>query len=382
MSIVIQNKSQCSGCHACYEACPKKCITMVEDAEGFLYPSVDATLCVECGLCSAACPIINRREERDLLPVSYASYNLDQEVRKNSSSGGLFYVFAEYILEKGGLVFATTMSEDNKRAIHTKLQSKEELKKACGSKYLQSTVGHAFGEIKDALKKDILVLYVGTPCQVEGLKAFLGKDYANLFCFDFICHGVPSPKLWEKYLSELESKNQTKTTQVSFRNKRYGWRLFSMFVEFEEKKEYCKIHKEDSYMRFFLDNISLRPSCYDCSVKRADRVSDFTLADFWSCRSLEPELDDDKGISLVLVHSQKGQKLLDEVKEDIFLKEVDVKAVTERNTAFLHSPKMPTQRDSFMKDMNQLSYKDLCKKYAKKLPLKTRIKLLLKKISG
>ena len=382
MSIVILDKSQCSGCHACYQACPKKCITMVEDEEGFLYPSVEKTQCIECGLCTKVCPIITRREESDLFPVAYASYSLNKEVRKSSSSGGLFYVFAEYVLDKGGIVFATTMTEDNKGAIHTKLQRKEELAKARGSKYLQSIVGDTFTEIKEALVKDVLVLYVGTPCQVEGLKSFLGKDYTNLICFDFICHGVPSPKLWEMYLSDMENTNQTKAKNVSFRNKRYGWRLFSLSVDFEEKKNYCKIHKEDSYMKFFLDNISLRPSCYDCSAKRADRVSDITLADFWSCRRLEPELDDDKGISLVLVHSQKGQKLLEDVKSHLFLKEVDAKAVTERNTAFLHSPKMPTQRASFMKDMNKLSYKELCKKYEKKLHLKTRIKLLLKKISG
>lgn len=377
MSIIIQNKTQCSGCHACYHVCPKKCITMVEDTEGFLYPLVDKNHCIECGLCTQVCPIINKRETCDLVPKAYAAYVLDEEVRKKSSSGGLFYVFAEYVLKKDGAVFATSMSEDNKKAIHTKIQKKEDLEKVMGSKYLQSIVGDAFREIKNLLEEGLPVLYVGTPCQVEGLKAYLGKDYENLICMDFICHGVPSPKLWDRYLSYLENKKSAKAKRVSFRNKRFGWRFYALQIDFEKNKKYRMIHKKNSYMRLFLNNLSLRPSCYDCSSRRVDRISDITLADFWACRRVEPELDDDKGISLLMVHSPKGHAILDHVKENIFIKKVDFEKAVAGNTAMTHSLKIPEERDLFMKDMEQLSFQELSRKYVKRLPLKTRVKLLV-----
>lgn len=320
--IKIEKKKDCCSCGACANVCPKNCIALKSDKEGFLYPKIDKEKCVDCGLCEKVCPIVNAEKKQESVLKSYAAFSPDNELRKKSSSGGMFSLFADKILESGGVVYGAAF--DKKFLVHhIGIENKNELYKLQGSKYFQSRTENTFKEVNDNLNNGRKVLYTGTACQIAGLKSFLKKDYDNLYTIDVLCHGTPSPKVWRKYIAEQENKNGGKLTEVFFRKKDTGWKTYSVELEFDNLKKYKKIFGQDIFMKLFLHNICLRPSCHDCKFKSLERDSDITIGDAWGIEQHSPEMDDNMGASVVLVHSQKGLELFNNIQDEVKLKEVE-----------------------------------------------------------
>lgn len=373
--IKIKSKQDCCGCSACVSSCPKKCIGMIEDDEGFIYPNVEIEKCIDCHLCEKVCPILNRKELGGYDSQAFAAYNLDEEERMNSSSGGIFSLLANQILTEEGVVYGVAMSNDCSFVRHIRVESKNELNALKGSKYLQSRIGTTYEEIKNDLKKNKKVLFSGTPCQIAGLKSYLKNDYDNLFCIDVVCHGVPSEKLWRKYLCFHEKESGATVQQVFFRYKYYGWKMYSLCLNFSTNKKYKKVHYNDIFMQLFLQNNCLRPSCYSCAFKGKHDISDISLADFWGAESICPEMDDDKGLSLVIVHNKKGDRLFQKINDNIISKKVDLNRAIALNPAVEKSCSKPDVRNDFMKDIDVLTIKELKSKYIKKKSMMLQLRI-------
>ena len=373
--IEIGNKQNCCGCAVCTQACPKHCITMVEDAEGFLYPDVELEKCVDCNMCQRVCPMLNKTDEDAPYTKAYAAYNLDEKERLQSSSGGVFSLLAKQVLREGGVVYGAAMSEDCTSACHIKAESPDDLVALRGSKYIQSSTEGVYQQIKNELDNKRKVLFSGTPCQIAGLKSLLRTDYENLLCVGVICHGVPSSKIWRKYLRYRENRAGASARRTFFRHKYYGWKMFAVLFEFSNSTAYKQILYKDLFMQMFLQNICLRPSCYSCHFKGLHELADISLADFWGAENVCPELDDDKGLSLVLVHTPKGNELFQEIKGTMISKEVDFQQAALQNPAIFESCTEPINRDSFMNDMDTLTIKQLGAKYLKKKSIVLRIRI-------
>lgn len=340
--IHITDKQNCCGCTACVQRCPKQCIRLDEDAEGFLYPNVNEEACVKCGLCEKVCPILNQADKLPALEV-LAVKNPNEEERMNSSSGGLFLPLAREVINKGGVVFGAVYDE-HWEVHHVYAEKIEDVYPMIGSKYLQSRIENTYKEAEIFLKQGREVLFVGSPCQIAGLRTFLrNKEYPNLLAVDFLCHGVPSPGVWRRYLAETyggydaEDQNRLQATDgkntvllsslnakspigdIKFREKEEdGWKKFRFVVR---KKSASKadqnsvlssdIHYNNPFMRGFLSDIYLRPSCYECKCKNGVNHSDLTIGDYWAARVTDQDFDDDKGVGLVLVNTSKGKKYFD-----------------------------------------------------------------------
>lgn len=356
--INIKDKKNCCGCKACEIICPKNCIEMTVDEEGFWYPIVDKDKCIDCGMCEKSCPILNKASRKKSFDAKvYGAYSNNESIRINSSSGGMFSELAASVLEKNGAVFGCTMNDDFSFAKHIKVEAIDDLPKLQGSKYLQSDTNITFEEVKNCLQNGQEVLYSGTPCQIAGLKSYLGKyskDY-NLMTVDIICHGVPSSDVWNCYKSALVKKFDSTVEKISFRNKSNGWQNYSLLCEFENKKEYKKFAGDDLYLRGFVADYYLRPSCYDCQFKGDNIKSDITLADFWGIDKVNPKFNDDKGVSLVVINSQKGQQIFDEIKDNkkiTYFSENAEKGL-EYNPSYYNSVKMKNMRKVFFKQFEK-----------------------------
>ena len=348
--IKISRKQDCSGCYACSNVCPESAITMTEDAEGFLYPQVDDAKCTQCGLCEKVCPILNHKERVNDTDF-YACINKNDDIRLKSSSGGVFSLLAESVIASGGVVFGALFDNDFV-LVHGYTDTLEGLSDFRGAKYLQSQIGDAFCQAKEFLEKGRKVLFSGTPCQVSGLLSFLEKEYDNLMCVDMICHGVPSPKVFKMYKGELEKINGATTKKIVFRNKGTGWKQYSVQLSFHNDTMYSARVSEDIFMRGFLANLYLRPSCYDCREKTLNRKSDMTIADFWGVENIAPELDDDKGTSLLLVHSDKGKKILAALENGLIIKKIDGEKAILYNSSATMSAAYNPHRDGFFRRLN------------------------------
>lgn len=375
--INISEKSKCTGCGACQNVCPKNCIEMVTDAEGFLYPKVQKEYCINCHLCEKVCDkqgkIISNYSEHAFGAIS----NLEN-IREQSSSGGIFSLFADYVLDQGGIVFGAYFN-DNWSVEHGYVNTKNDIIKLRGSKYVQSDIEYAYKEVKKFLELGKRVLFTGTGCQIKGLKSFLEKDYENLICQDIVCYGVTSPSLFKKYLELLRNRYKSEICNISFRDKSTGWKNYSVKISFANGRTYLKRSSDDLYMRAFLSKLYLRPSCYECPCKGEKRESDITLGDFWGIQKMIPEFDDDKGCSLVIVHSRKGMKLFDGIKKDILYKEVDYSKAEKYNKAIIESAEKPQNRNQFIKEVNT-DFARTVKSYCKipfSLIVKTKIWRLL-----
>jgi len=316
-------KTKCTACTVCVGVCPKKCITLKENIEGFLYPVIDDSLCINCGLCEKTCPLNNKPLTNNIKTTGYVSYSKDEQNRISSSSGGLFSVIANEVIKNDGIVYGAAFDNAFKVS-HLEVKTKQELEKLRGSKYVQSNLGDVFSNVKRNLEKGKEVLFSGTICQIAGLKSYLRKDYDNLLTIDVLCHGVPSPKVWDKYIRYIEKTNNKKIDDIQFRNKKNGWKNYSLMFEFIDKsRQYIKF-SEDKYMKMFLRNICLRKSCYDCQFNEIDRVSDITLGDCWGIDKVIPDMDDDKGTSVMLIHTQNGKKYLNSIKKELEIREADI----------------------------------------------------------
>lgn len=375
--IEIISKDKCSGCHACFNICPKNCIQMIPDEEGFLYPHVDKGQCIKCGLCENICPIIHKLQTNDSVTTNaIAAINLNEDIRLRSSSGGIFTLIAEEVLNQGGVVFGAAFTEDFKAVHHIRVNNSGNLKKLRGSKYVQSNINDTYKQAKNFLDTGFKVLFTGTPCQIAGLYSYLQKDYKNLYTQDIICHGVPSPMLWEKYVEERETKSASKTQQIFFRYKKYGWKIFSVLFKFSNNKSYVKTLREDSFMRLFLSNTCLRPSCYNCSFKSIHRPADITLADFWGIQNVLPEMDDDKGTSMILIHSEKGKQLISNINNYIKSKDISIDIVEKYNPSVIKSVDYNKNREEFFSKLESKRINSLAKEYCK-VPLKVKAKSII-----
>lgn len=322
--IIIKDKHNCCGCAACVQACPRKCITFNEDKYGFRYPIVNQSLCIQCNLCEKVCPFINQSQSSKPL-ITYAAINPNEGKRMKSSSGGIFIMLAEEIINEGGVVFGAQY--DKKWEVqHGYTTIKEELSNFQGSKYIQSRIGNSYLQVKEFLKDGRKVLFTGTPCQIMGLKKYLQKEYNNLITVDIVCHGIPSPLIWRTYLNSIISKKNIsykEITDISFRAKIDGWKNYS-FVLWNKNNTMTNnkiLYKENVsknlYMNLYTKDLCLRPSCYNCPAKCGKSLSDITLADYWGINHYYPQFDDDKGTSLVLIHSEKGEIIFKKIKAQI-----------------------------------------------------------------
>lgn len=345
--IQINDKKNCCGCGACEQRCPQHCISLQSDEQGFLYPNVNEKACVNCKICEKVCPVINTKSENEPL-TTYAAINPNKSTRLKSSSGGVFSLLAERTIKEGGVVFGARFNE-KWEVIHDYASTINEIDPFRGSKYVQSAIRDNFKKAEYFLKKDKQVLFSGTPCQIAGLKSFLRKDYSNLITVEVACHGVSSPLIWKSYLEQIKKNGTIKT--ISFRNKSKGWKNFCFLVE-QETKTILEPFNENIYMRGFLENIFLRPSCYECPFKAGRSLSDFTIADFWGIQFFEELSDDDLGTSLVLVNTLKGQSLWNQTS----LNHTDVifERVLPFNIALVSCVKKNNRYDFFWKEYSKV----------------------------
>lgn len=372
--IYITDKHNCCGCSACASVCPKNCIIMQSDNEGFLYPKVNEANCIDCGLCEKVCHELHPFEEQKPQKV-YAAINKDEEIRIKSSSGGIFYLLAEKTIAQGGVVFGARFDEQWQVVIDY-TETMEGVKAFMGSKYVQARMDKAFIDAQRFLKDGRNVLFSGTPCQIAGLNHFLRKSYNNLLTVDIICHGTPSPKVWSRYLDEVVAAGKKAINNVQFRNKRNGWKAFNFTMEYNKNEQtvsLCSHHQQNHFMRAFLRDMILRPSCYHCQAKNGRSHSDITIADFWGINTEMPEMDDDKGTGLVLVNTDKGQDSLD--WNMLTCKETTAEIALRHNSAYYRSVSLHPNRLDFFTRLDEAdSVIDLIDS-SLRLTLKQRLKM-------
>lgn len=387
--IKIEDKSKCCGCEACVQICPKRCISFTPDDEGFFYPSVDEEKCVDCGMCEKVCPELDQDAPRQP-KQTFAAKNPDEAERQISSSGGIFAMLARKVIKEGGVVFGARF-DDTWDVIHSSTASLDGISPFMGSKYVQSRIGDSFLKVRQFLKDGRKVMFSGTPCQIAGLRKFLQQEYDNLLTVDILCHGVPSPAVWRKYLDEVvqnvsfgKSCDDTQVSRregleykkISFRDKRTGWKKFSMSFTLAshgrsdkegETVTVSRIHREDPYFQGFNNySLFLRKSCAACPVRELRSGSDITLGDFWFIETLIPEMDDDKGVSVVLANTLKGVEEINSLGAELI--NVDFEEVVRRNRAIknVFLPRrgniediiryrrvLPTKRDYFFYDSSR-----------------------------
>ena len=318
---ILEDFRECTGCGACDNICPTDAITMSEGYQTFFYPYIDNDKCIECYRCQQVCPV-NSYENKNKLQPKIIAASADDEICSKSSSGGCFTVFSENVIKKGGTVFATAFDE-NLDACFMKVEDLDGLEKCRGSKYVQSSAGKIFREVKNELKRNKEVIFFGCPCQVAGLNKYLEGDYPNLHTVDILCHGVPSGKLFHQYLGE--KKGDGIIQSVDFRNKDHGWRADVIQINFKNKSPYIRSWRtEDEFETAFQENLCLRESCESCEFCDFPRVGDISIGDFWGISKLI-NIDVSKGISLVMLNNEKGEKFFDQLKESFaFLEEMDI----------------------------------------------------------
>lgn len=365
-------KDQCTGCGACSNICPKGAIKMVEDDCGFKYPEIDKNLCINCGLCKNTCPIVSKYKPNRLdKPIVYATWSKDEKNRYISTSGGMFFELAKYVIENNGFVIGARYNEDN-MVEHYLVNDLKGLESLRQSKYLQSDTKNIFKEALEVLKNNKLLLFAGSPCQIAGLLKFLRKDYDNLITVEFICRGVNSPKAYKAWLSEIEHLENSKVTNVWFKYKVNGWKSSPKCTRVDLSNGNYRIYDGNSnkYMSGYLGpNLYIRPSCGNCHFKDLPRQADITLADFWGVTN---QLDDDKGTSLVIINSSIGKKYFNEIKNNIYLNERTIEEIYNGNICFTTSVKINKNSEKFLKSLNDNNFSQMVDKYSK-IPFYKRI---------
>lgn len=375
MHINIIDKSDCCGCTACESVCPKDAISMTCDNLGFRYPIVNENLCINCEKCIKVCKFgpNNTRFSNFDAPEVYAIRCKDEYELTKSQSGGAFYVLSEYILKNHGLIYGAIMSSDF-TVFHTKADNRYDRNRMRGSKYVQSDLSGVFRDIKNELKNDKKVLFVGTPCQVSGLRSYIGeKNDSNLYTIDLVCHGVPSPKAWKDYLEYLENKYKGKVQKVSFRDKKFGWK--------NAKESYIINHKEvttTSFLDLYFLHCLLRDCCSSCPFTNFNRIGDLTIGDFWGWDKKHKEYNDNKGISLLLINSEKGRFLFNNIKSEVYYIQSNLE--DSKQNALSHPTAHNKLREQFLNEYSLHGFKYVIKKYTQegwRLRWKTKIAKLL-----
>lgn len=349
--INITDRQDCCGCSACASICPRHCITMQADSEGFLYPVVNESDCIDCGLCEKVCNVLHPYEKREPLRV-LAAINKDEQVRLKSSSGGIFHILAQKTISEGGVVFGARFDE-HWQVVIDYTEDMKGVEAFMGSKYVQARMETAYTDARRFLNEGRNVLFSGTPCQIAGLHKILKKTYDNLLTVDFICHGTPSPKVWGMYLDEVMREGQ-RISSVEFRNKEKVWKNFSFHLRYNEEDKTISMlspFSQNHFMRAFLRDIILRPSCYDCKTKGCSSQSDITIADFWGIQTVFPDMDDDKGTGLVFINTIKGQGAMD--FSQIEVREITYERVKPLNPACYRSVAPHPKREEFFSRLDK-----------------------------
>lgn len=345
--IELRQPADCCGCGACRQVCPAGCITLSPDAEGFCYPHIDTRRCIGCRACERVCPL-RSHAPREEAPAAFAVLAQDPALRESGSSGGVFAVLAQEMLRQGGAVFGAAVQPDGSVA-HICVTDGAELPALLGSKYAQSDTGSCFQEARALLSQGRPVLFSGTPCQLYGLHAFLGREYETLLSVDTVCLGVPSPGLWDRYRREREALSGGRMTAVSFRHKgSFGWKNYALRMEFDGGDPYVCPHPQDPYLGCFGRLLSLRPACHTCPFKGQTRRSDLTLGDYWGISSLFADLDDDRGVSLVLTHTPRGQEWLSKVQDRLILRQAPLEHAEKTHPSLVRAlPPHPRRAEFF-----------------------------------
>ena len=364
--INIIDKKKCCGCTACENACPQKCIKMIEDREGFLYPQVDTQRCIDCHLCEKVCPVLNPVNLPQGELKTYVVRDKRKDILKNSTSGGVFTSIMEYVLQQHGVVYGVIM-DDDRVVKHIRIDDIDDpkLRMIPGSKYVKSEIRGIFRQVKTDLDASRPVCFSGTPCQVAGLEAFLRKDFENLITVDVVCHGNPSPLFWKRYVAYQEKRYGSRITEAKFRSKTYGYHSGSMRLTFANGKKYVGSVRVNLFLKAFFEDLCSRPSCYDCAFKHAHRVSDLTIYDSWHAGELANLKDDDKGYTNVIIQSEKGCKLFNVISHCLDVYETDtVKAIALDGIMVRNCVEWNERRDTFFVDLEQTdNLEQHCKKY-------------------
>lgn len=363
--IIINDKKECCGCWACYNACPKKCIEMKEDDEGFRYPEINKDKCIDCGICEKVCPIINAdKEDKPHKQIGYLLQHKNDQIRQESTSGGAYTALSSWVIKQGGVAFGAGFRNDTFIVEHQAVSSIDHLSIFRNSKYVQSNVSDTYVKVKNNLKEGKWVIFSGTPCQIEGLRHFLRlRDYEKLILVDLVCRGIPSPLVLAKHIEMQQSLIGGKFTNILFRDKYYGYHYSSFSIYNENpKKDYHKGVDTNEYLRAFFNNLSDRPSCYDCKFKKRYRKSDITI---WDCFPIEEFTKDfdGKGTTRVLVHTEKGKNLLNSISNDVRLIEVDADKLTKGVREMFHSVPYNPKREQFFVDLNNMKAKEFFEKW-------------------
>ena len=372
--IHIEDKKECCGCWACYNACPKRCINMKEDEEGFRYPVVDASLCIDCGLCEKVCPVIHAdKADTPHVQQGFLAQHKDEDIRKESTSGGAFTAIASWVIRQGGIVYGAGYRKGTFIVEHQGVETEKDLSVFRNSKYVQSNIGNTFKEALGHLKAGRWVCFSGTPCQIEGFRSFLrGREYEKLVCVDLVCRGIPSPRILTRYIEAQQALIGGEFTNVLFRDKHYGYHYSSFSIYNKERgKDYHKGVDSNAYLRAFFNNLSDRPSCYDCRFKKRYRKSDLTL---WDCFPIEKftKQMDGKGTTRVLVQSQKGKMIMDAIGNELRTVRVETDKLVSDVREMFHSVPMNPQREQFFKDCNAMSPVDFFRKW---FPITWKVRL-------
>lgn len=355
---------RCTGCEACANRCPYDAIVMKANEKGFFYPVILEEKCKECGLCARICPIEKAFNQKEYSQEFYSCWVKDEEIRRNSTSGGIFTAIAEQVLQDGGAVFGAAFDQDF-YVEHICMENKEALKKARGAKYVQGRTKNTFREAGELLKQGRRVLYTGTPCQIAGLYAYLGKEYDELLTMDLICHGVPSPTVFQSYLREISSKYRDEISSVRFRYKKPSWSLYSMRIDFKSSRPYICSKFKDPYLRGVEKNLFQRNICFSCKYASIERVGDLTIADSWRYRAYEPESrNDQKGVSLVIINSKKGKAAFEKIRGQLFVKEQNAAYAIDGNPGLkVPWPENPASMDFFHDFDKGVDWEELGRRY-------------------
>lgn len=356
----------CTGCLACFNICPKEAIKLEQDKEGFVYPQIDQSLCINCGQCQSVCPIINFKSKKNTPIKAYAAWQKDRHILFNSSSGGAFSAIAANVLNNNGYVFGAAF-DSNWRVFHKGINNLNDLKQLQGSKYTQSDIGFAFKEIYQLLSKEIKVLFVGTPCQVSGLKSFLNNkkvNLQNLLVIDIACHGVPSPLMFKEYINHLEQTYGSNLVYFTFRDKKWSWLRFNCKAIFRNGKVYLGKWEEDIFMRGFLRDLFLRKCCGKCQFASPNREGNITLSDYWNYQIQPKEKsNEDTGVSVVLINDDKGAKAFNAIKDSLVFFERTVENALKSSPPYSHPFSPSPKRNEFWSDYCSKGYDFLIKKY-------------------
>ncbi len=375
---LFNSPEACCGCAACADICPKGAIT-IQRKNGFDYPVIDQNLCVQCGMCKKVCAFQKEKITESNCIKAYACKN-SESVRMHSSSGGIFTAASDCVLNKGGVVYGACFDEAMVLR-HTRATDAIGRDAMCGSKYIQSRTVGIFRRVKQDLDDNEYVLFSGTPCQVASLKSYLGKEYDNLICVDIICHGVPSPEVWGRFAAFIQSKYNGRMVDYSFRNKEVAWRRYSPVVTFEDGTVIGENDYTGSFIELFRYDVCLRPSCTACRYTSLHREGDLTIGDFWGIENVFPQMDDNKGVSSVMVNTQKGAAFLGEIQSKLELNACTQEQIAAKQPNMFRPSQYSNKAESFRNDYKSIPFPDVLKKYTR-VGMKRRIIDAVKRIRG